>query len=192
MTLTKWNPLRELETMQQDMNRLFSRAGGGFGNWFDPTMKYDLTKFDPMRFDGGDIGSRRNWTLATDVIETEGALKLRASLPGVDPKDVNIQVEDGVLTISAERRFEDKVEKDQYCWVEQQYGSFSRALSLPKYADTEHIEAAYNNGVLELTIPKKESSKPRKIELNAGSSTPAIEAGEGSGPANSPVEAPQS
>jgi HSP20 family protein len=167
MTLMKWNPLRELETMERDMSRLFSRLGGdqSSGRWLDS-----------MRFDGGQQEGRQHWTLATDVIETEHELKLRAALPGVDPKDVNVQVEDGVLTISAERRFEDKQESNNYCWIEQQYGSFSRSLALPKYADAEKIEASYNNGVLELTIPKMEAAKPRKIELNVGQSTPAIEA----------------
>jgi HSP20 family protein len=171
MTLTKWNPWRELEAMERDMSRLFGRLNGeGFGR-----------SLDSIRFEGGEQNGQRHWTLATDVIEGEHELKLRAALPGVDPKDVNVQVHDNVLTISAERRFEDKQEGEKYSWIEQQYGLFSRAISLPKYADTENISANYNHGVLELSIPKKESAKPRKIELNLGGSNPAIEAGEGSG-----------
>ena len=177
MTLARWNPLRELETMQQDVNRLFSKLGEQpFGRLVD------APQFNPMSFDGGEVEGRRQWSLATDVIETDNALKLRAALPGVDPNAVHVQVDDGVLTISAERRFEDKQEGDKYCWVEQQYGSFSRSLALPNYADVENIKASYTNGVLELTIPKleltipkKESSKPRKIELNIGGNTSAIE-----------------
>jgi HSP20 family protein len=132
-----------------------------------------------MRFEGADQNGQQHWTLATDVIEGEHELKLRAALPGIDPKAVNVQVHENVLTISAERRFEDKQEGEKYSWIEQQYGSFSRAITLPKYADVDNISASYNHGVLELTIPKKESAKPRKIELNVASptsSTPAIEA----------------
>jgi HSP20 family protein len=122
MTLVKWNPFREMNALHEDMNRLFSRL-------------------DPMRFDGGETGGRQLWTLAMDVIETENEIKLKAALPGIDPKDVNVQVEDNVLTVSAERRFEDKVEKDRYYWIEQQYGSFSRSVTLPQYADPGRIEA---------------------------------------------------
>ncbi len=100
-----------------------------------------------------------------DVIETTDAIKLKASLPGVDPKDINIHVENNVLTVSAERRFEEKVEKDKYCWVEQRYGSFNRSLTLPQHADPENIQARYHYGIVELTIPKREAAKPRKIEL---------------------------
>ncbi len=167
MSVVRWNPFRELETVHNEMNRLFSRTGG-FGG-----------------FNGETQGQ---WMLPLDVIETQDALKLKASLPGVDPKDVNIEVNDNVLTINAERRFEDKREEGGYHWVEQQYGTFSRSVTLPKYADSEKIEAHYNNGVLELTIPKRESAKPRRIELQGAASQPqAIETGTQSQTAEQPT-----
>ena len=156
MSVVRWNPFRELQAMQEDMNRLFSR------------------------FDSGLVGDRQSWLLPMDVIETGDSLKLRASLPGIDPKDVHVQIEDHTLTVSADRRFEDKVEKDNYVWIEQQYGSFSRTVTLPQTADTEKIEARYHNGVLELTVPKAETAKPRRIELQVGNNEPKmIEAGAG-------------
>lgn len=157
-TLTRWNPMREMESLHDEMNRLFSRFSGVDGNESNQT--------------GG------QWLLPVDVTETQDALKLSTSLPGVDPKDVNIEVNDNVLTISAERNYKDEGSEDGYRWVEQRYGTFNRSLTLPKYADSEKIDANYNNGVLELTIPKKESAKPRRIELKDNSSQPqAIKAG---------------
>jgi HSP20 family protein len=124
------------------------------------------------RIDGGEVAGRQNWMLAMDVFETEDALKLKAALPGLDPKDINVQVEDNVLTVSGQRRMEEKVEEGKYHWIEQQYGSFSRSITLPPSTDTERIEAGYNNGVLELTIPKRETSRRRKIELTTGANEP--------------------
>jgi len=164
MSVVKWNPWREVAAMQAalhgDVDRLFSRFGGF------------------PEIDGGEVNGRKSWMLPTDIIESGDNLKLKAALPGVDPKDISVEVDGNTLTISAQRRFEDKVEKDQYHWIEQQYGSFTRSLTLPKSADTAAIEANYHNGVLELTIPKLAAAKPRRIELNTGEKQiPAIEAG---------------
>jgi HSP20 family protein len=160
MSVVRWNPFREFQAMQEDMNRLFSRFEGG---------------------SNGVAGDRQPWLLPMDVIENGDALKLRAALPGVDPKDVNIQIEDRTLTVSAQRHFEDKIEKDNHVWIEQQYGTFSRTVTLPQTADTEKIEARYYNGVLELTVPKAELARPRKIELKFGAAEQPkmIEAGQG-------------
>ncbi|MDQ3813541.1 MAG: Hsp20/alpha crystallin family protein [Armatimonadota bacterium] len=165
MSLVKWSPFREVETLHREMDRLFSRFGG-FGG-----------------FNYGEAGGSQSWLLPMDVLETQDALKLRASLPGIDAQDINVEVNDNVLTVSGERRFEDKVAEGDYHWIEQQYGTFSRSVTLPKYADADKIEARYYNGVLELTIPKRESAKPRKIELKSGETTDtapkAIETGTG-------------
>ncbi len=159
MSVVRWNPFRELQSLQEDMNRLFARSENGLS------------------------GERQTWLLPMDVIETADALKLRASLPGVNPDDVNVHVEDHTITVSAQRRFEEKVEKDNYVWIEQQYGSFSRTVTLPQTADTEKIEAHYNNGVLEIIVPKAASAQPRRIELTVGKSQPKmIEAGAGTQP----------
>lgn len=160
MSVVRWNPFRELQAMQEDMNRLFSRFESGAN---------------------GVSGDRQPWLLPMDVIENADGLKLWASIPGVDPKDVNIQIEDHTLTVSGQRRFEDKVEKDNYVWIEQQYGSFSRTVTLPQTADVEKIDARYSNGVLELTVPKTQLAKPRSIQLKLDSPEPKmIEAEDGS------------
>lgn len=168
MTFVRWNPFREMEAMHNEMDRLFSRFGGfGFG------------EFGASEAQRGHEGRSRDsqWMLPLDVIETQDALRLKAALPGVDPQDVNIEVHDHILTLTAQRRHEEKSEEGSYQWIEQQYGTFSRSLSLPRSADSEKIEARYNNGMLELTIPKKESAKPRRIALQTGSEPRTLEAG---------------
>ncbi len=160
MSIVKWNPFREMVALHEDMDRLFSRLDGG------------------ARGNGMSSGGQ-NWMLAMDVVETEDAIKLKAAVPGIEPENIQIQVEDNVLTVSGERRFEDKVENGKYTWLEQRYGSFSRSVTLPRWADSERIEAAYRHGVLELTVPRREESKPRRIELKLGredSEPKAIEA----------------
>jgi HSP20 family protein len=146
MALVRWDPLRELTALQSEVNRLFSRAGAG------------------------DVAERQSWTPSVDVIETEDAIKLKAELAGMDPKDISIEVQDNVLTISGERRFEDEVKEDKYYRIERRYGSFSRSLTLPLTADEERIQAKYNNGVLEVTVPKAEIAKPKKIAVAIGDS----------------------
>ena len=166
MSIVRWNPFRELNALHEDVDRLFSRMGFG----------------DLARSGNGEFG-QQSWMLPMDVMETDDAIKLKVALPGLDPKDINVHVEDNVLTVSGERRFEDKVEEGNYYWVEQQYGSFSRSVTLPQYADASRIEASYHNGILELTIPKREESKPKKIELKINQEAPrAIETGTGTEP----------
>jgi len=158
MSLVRWNPWQEMEAMHNEMNRLFSQFSG-MGGFNSSEANY-----------GSQTGANRDvnsgqWLLPMDVLETPQALTLRTSLPGVDPQDVHIEVKDNVLTVSAERRYEDQRAEGEHRWIEQQYGSFFRSVTLPKSADTEKIEARSYNGVLELTVPKRESTQPRRIEL---------------------------
>jgi HSP20 family protein len=164
MSIVRWNPFRELEAMHNEMNRLFSQFGGVGG----------LNSYNRANSGNANAGSANSsqWLLPVDVLETQDTYQLRTALPGIDPKDVNIEVNENVLTISAERRHEDKGEEGSYHWIEQQYGTFSRSVTLPAYADSEKIEARYNNGMLELTVPKRESAKPRRIELQASGTEP--------------------
>ena len=108
MALVRWDPFRELTALQTEVNRLFSRAGGG------------------------DVAERQSWTPSIDVIETDDSIKLKAELAGMDPKDISIEVQDNVLTVSGERRFEEEVKEDKYYRIERRYGSFSRSLALPQ------------------------------------------------------------
>ncbi len=148
MSIVKWNPFREMVALHEDMDRLFSRLDGG------------------ARENGAIAG--QNWMLAMDVVETTDAIKLKAALPGIEPENIQIQVEDNVLTVSGERHFDNKSENGKYMWLEQRYGTFSRSVTLPRWADSERIEASYRHGVLELTVPRREESKPRRIELKLG------------------------
>ena len=152
MALVRWDPFRELTALQTEVNRLFSRAGGG------------------------DTVERQSWTPAIDVIENDNAIVLKAELAGMDPKDINIEVQDNVLTVSGERRFEEEVKEDKYYRIERRYGSFSRSLSLPQTVDEGKIEATYEDGVLAVTVPKGEIAKPKKISVAIGQQPKTVEA----------------
>jgi HSP20 family protein len=147
MTLVRWEPARELDTLQSDMNRLFdsffgSRAGNG--------------------------SAGRRWVPAMDLAETEDSLVLRADLPGIDEEDVQIEVNDRVLTISGERKAEHEDRGEGYHRVERSFGHFSRSLTLPDGVDAEKVGASFDHGVLEVKIPKPEKSKPHRVEIGTG------------------------
>lgn len=143
MALVRWDPFRDLTALQTEVNRLFSRASG-------------------------DVTDRQSWTPAVDVVETDDAIVLKAELAGMDPKDISIEVQDNVLTVSGERRFQEEVKEDKYYRIERRYGSFSRSLALPPTADESKVEAKYDNGLLEITVPKAEIAKPKKITVAVG------------------------
>src|SRR3954468_17886766 len=159
MAIVRWEPLREFSTLQNEMNRLFN------------------TVFDaPAPSNGGTL---RRWMPAMDLVETEGHFVLRADLPGLSENDVNIEVEDRVLTISGEPKSEHETAKEGYHRVERAFGTFSRSLTLPEGIDPETVEASFDRGVLEVRIPKPEQRKPRKISIGVGGSeSKTIEASE--------------
>lgn len=144
MALVRWEPMRELNTLQTEMNRLFN------------------TFFD----DSGRNGeTRRRWAPAVDLLEREDSLVLRADLPGLKEDEVQIEVRDNVLTISGERRAEFEDSEQGYYRIERAFGSFSRSLTLPNGVDADRIDASFDNGVLEVQIPKPEERKPRRISI---------------------------
>jgi HSP20 family protein len=147
MALIRWEPVRELNTIQSEMNRLFN------------------TFFEAPPGDSGTM--QRRWIPAMDLVETDDDLVLRADLPGLSEKDVNIEVEDSVLTISGERKAEHEERKEGYYRVERASGSFSRSLTLPEGVDPERVRASFDRGVLEVRIPKPEQRKPRKVTISA-------------------------
>jgi HSP20 family protein len=122
----------------------------------------------------GEESNLTSWAPAVDIYETEHELVVKADLPEVDPKELDIRVEDNLLTIRGERKFEKKVTEENYLRVERAYGSFSRSFSLANTVNSEAIKAEYQNGVLTLTIPKREEAKPKQIKVNVG--TPAVAA----------------
>ena len=101
-----------------------------------------------------------------DIFENDNNIVLKAELPGVDPKDVEVRVEDNTLYLKGERKFEKEVKEDNYHRIERSYGSFARIFALPGSIDSEKVQAEYKDGILSLTIPKREEAKPKTIKIN--------------------------
>ena len=150
-TLTRWEPFRGVTSLQDQVNRLFEGMIGRTG----------------------DESALTAWAPSVDIYETEHELVVKADLPDVDPKDLDIRVENNVLTIRGERKFEKKVDEENYLRVERAYGTFSRSFSLSNTVNPDAIKADYQNGVLTLTIPKREEAKPKQIKVNVGTSAAA-------------------
>ena len=145
--LTRFEPFRSLGGLQDRIDRLF---------------EVGLVRLRPWTSEAIEDAA---WSPAVDIVETENDIVLRADLPGVDPKDVDIQVENGTLTLKGERKFESDVKEDDYRRVERVYGSFLRSFALPSTVDAEKVEAEYRNGVLELKLPKRPEAKPKQIKV---------------------------
>jgi HSP20 family protein len=155
MALVRWEPVRELTSLQSEMNRLMN-------TFFDtPTT--------------GNGGATRRWIPAMDVVETDEHFVLTADLPGLAEDDVTIEVEDNVLTVSGERKSTHEDTREGYVRVERSYGSFSRSLTLPKGVDADAVEASFDKGVLEIRIPKPAERKPRRVAIQVGERPAAIE-----------------
>ena len=116
------------------------------------------------------------WAPAVDIYETEHELVVKTDLPDVDPKNLDIRVENNLLTIRGERKFESQVNENNYLRIERAYGSFARSFALANTVNAEAIKADYQNGVLTLTIPKREEAKPKQIKVNVAASAPAPQA----------------
>jgi HSP20 family protein len=145
MPIVRWEPFRDLVTTQDRLNRLFNETMGRFF---------------------GDEGVRAGaWVPAVDIYETDQNIVLKAELPGVDPKDVEATVHEGALYLKGERKYEKEVKEENYHHVERAYGSFARSFSLPASVDAEKVVAEFKDGVLTLTMPKKEEAKAKKIKI---------------------------
>jgi HSP20 family protein len=151
MALIRWEPVRELNTIQSEMNRLFN-------TFFEASTPGN----------GGTLGATRRWIPAMDLVESEDAFVLRADLPGLSESDVNIELEDNVLTISGERKAEHEERQEGYYRVERASGSFSRSLTLPEGVNPEAVSARFDKGVLEVRVPRPEQRKPRKVAISVG------------------------
>lgn len=145
MALTRFNPFigfgtlpTEFKTLEDSLNRFFAEPAPGARPWVPPV----------------------------DVVETEHAIVLKADLPDVDMKDVQIEMENGTLTLKGQRKFEGETKERGYHRIERSYGNFARSFSLPDVVDPEHVVAEYKNGVLTVTLPKKEIAKPRAIKVD--------------------------
>ncbi len=142
-TIARLEPFRGISTLQDQLNRLFNES---FRNHPEESA---LT----------------TWAPAVDIYETPNELVVKADLPDVNEKDIDVRVENNLLTIRGERKFEKSVSEENFLRVERTYGSFSRSFSLPNTVNPEAIGAEYKNGVLTVTLPKREESKPRQVKV---------------------------
>lgn len=148
LTISRRDPFRALATVQDQMNRLFEDAVGR---------------------STGDESALTAWAPSVDIHETENELVLRADLPGLTEKDIDVRLESNMLTIRGERKFEKNVSEENYLRVERAYGTFSRSFSLPNTVSGDGIKAEYRDGVLTVHMPKREESKPRQVKVAVAS-----------------------
>jgi HSP20 family protein len=147
--IVRWDPFRELVSIQDELNRLFGRTFG------------ETELMRPL--------AKGAWIPPMDVYETDEKFVAKVELPGVEPSEVEVSVEDHSLTVSGEREFSEEVKQEQCHRLERRYGSFSRTISLPQAADTEKVEASFDKGVLMIEIPKVEKAKPKKVQVKVKS-----------------------
>ncbi len=156
MALVRWEPVRELDSIQSEMNRLFN-------TFFDtPTT-------------AGNAAPVRRWMPAMDLVEHEDHFLLTADLPGMKQEDVKLEVSDGVLTIAGERKTTQEERKGGYIRIERAAGTFQRSLTLPEGVDPEQVGASFSDGVLEVRIPKPVERKPHRVQIAVNGGQAAIE-----------------
>ncbi len=170
MALVRWEPVRELHSLQQEMNRLF-------GSFFDAPAGGGS---------GGNGGALRHWIPAMDLVETKQHFILRADLPGLKESDVKVELEDNVLTISGERKAEHEEQREGYYRIERASGRFARSLTLPDGIDAGSISASFREGVLEVRVPKPEERKPQRVSIDVSRQTETID---GSAPGDQQIGA---
>ena len=146
--LTRWDPFREFNTLQDRMNRLFRDS-------YSEGREEGLitTAFAP----------------AVDVYEDEHNVTLKIEVPGIEEKDIDIRIENNTLTVRGERKFEKDEKEENYLRVERQYGSFTRTFTLPNTVETENVSANYDKGVLKIKLAKRAEAKPKQIKVNIDS-----------------------
>ncbi|HVV90787.1 MAG TPA: Hsp20/alpha crystallin family protein [Solirubrobacterales bacterium] len=173
MAIVRWDPGRDLDTLQGDMNRLFDSFFG--------------------RREAGQANAVRRWVPPMDLAETDDQLVLRADLPGMERDDIDIEVKDNVLTISGERKAEHEKKGEGFHRIERSFGRFSRSLGLPRGIDAKSVTANFENGVLEVRMPKPEERKATRVEIATEArahdgGTEAVEVESGGESAGRPTE----
>ncbi len=146
MALVKWEPFRDLARMEDRLSRLFREPF-----------------FSPVWEEGRE--GLAEWMPAVDIYEDADRIVVKAELPEMDLKDIQVKIEDGTLRISGERKLEHEEQRDRYHKVERVYGAFHRSFTLPNTVDQEKVKATYDRGVLRVTLPKKEETKPKQITV---------------------------
>jgi HSP20 family protein len=152
MAIVRWEPFRDMVSIQDRMNRLFDEA----------------FRSAPRTGSEDDWALGGSWAPVVDIYEQGGDIVLKAELPGVDPKDTDIRVENNTLTLRGERKLDNEIKRESYHRVERAYGTFSRSFTLPSVVDTEKIKAEYRDGVLRVILPKREEVKPKQITVTVG------------------------
>ena len=147
LAIVRWDPFDTFLGAQEDLNRMFKR------NW--------------LRASGAEEGvvEGGKWAPAVDIYETGDSLVVEAELPGMDPADIDVTVDDGVLTVRGERKSEREVTEENYYRVERAYGFFQRSVKLPADSETDNVKASYEAGVLRITVPKAEPKKPKAVPV---------------------------
>ena len=144
-TVTRWDQSRGLTSLQEQVMRLFE---------------------DNSARDRSDHADLATWAPPVDIYETENELVIKADLPDLDGKDIDVRAQNNLLTIRGERKFEKDINEDNYLRVERAYGPFTRSFSLPNTVSSESVRAEYRNGVLTLHLAKREESKPKQIKIS--------------------------
>jgi HSP20 family protein len=144
MNLITYDPFRELRSLQDEVNRVFN---SGFSRSSDNELM------------------RGAWNPSVDIFENKDQIVLEAEVAGISPDDVNISIENNVLTIHGERKFEKKDEQDNFHRIERGYGSFTRSFTLPSTVSSENVNASFDNGILRIELAKREEAKPKRIEI---------------------------
>ena len=147
MNLVRWNPLGEMTTMQNRINRMFNAPYWPAGRMDDKT-------------------GMGMWNPAVDLYEKDDHFVIKAELPGVDKKDISIDLKDRVLTLSGERSYENEVKEENYYRRERSYGKFQRAFTLPADVDSDKINAEFKDGLLQIEVPKPEQQKPKQVTIH--------------------------
>lgn len=151
-TLTRWEPIGDLSTWNQQMDR-----------WFNELMNRGARRF------GDEDRIRGSWTPSVNVLEKKDSIEITADLPGLKAEDVEVTVEEGVLTIRGERSFEEAKDGETYHRIERSYGLFERTFSLPNSVDPTKIEARFKDGEMAIILPRREESKPRSVKIKVDS-----------------------
>jgi HSP20 family protein len=153
-TMTRWDPFQDLRSAQDEMAQM------------SPTLAHALgLQGQPQ---GSGQTTTTAWAPALDISERKDAYLVTAELPGVDAEDLDITMEDGLLTIQGERHFAHDSSEQQFHRVERRYGAFRRSITLPAQVQAEQIEASFDNGVLQILVPKAEEAKPKRIRVRPG------------------------
>jgi HSP20 family protein len=149
--LTRWEPFRELSTMQDRMNRMNRLFRESYGSE-EPEEALTTTNFAPP----------------VDIYEDEHNITLKLEVPGIDEKDIDVRIENTTLTVHGERKIEKEEKEENFRRVERQYGSFTRSFTLPSSVDLGQVSAHYDKGVLKINLAKKAEAKPKQIKVNVG------------------------